>query len=400
MSSPIFFRPALEPTLAEVVGWTGATAPEGADLARCASATSRRSTTPVPATLTFLDNPRYAAALDQTRAAACLVPARYADRVPEGTVALVAKEPYRAVAIVAGHLYPEALRPGSLFGTVGISPSAVVHPEARLEAGVTVDPGAVIGPRAEIGAGTVVGPHAVIGPDVRIGRNCSVGANATVVHALVGDRVILHAGVRIGQDGFGFAMGPGGHLKVPQIGRVVLQDDVEVGANTAIDRGSNRDTVVGEGTKIDNLVQIGHNVVDRSSLRDRLADRHLGLDGARRLCRDGRAGGARGPSHHRRRGADRREVRRHERHPAGERWFGIPAQAAREQFRLHATMKRLASRAPAQPPTEIESLAMPPETCDMPRKCELRTSAVRRHQRTGDEGWTKRRGRTSTRSIS
>jgi UDP-3-O-[3-hydroxymyristoyl] glucosamine N-acyltransferase len=100
----------------------------------------------------------------------------------------------------------------------------------------------------------------VIGPSVRIGRDCTVGAGSTVTHALIGDRVIIHAGVRIGQDGFGYVMGASGHLKVPQIGRVIIQDDVEIGAGSTIDRGANRDTIIGEGTKIDNLVQIGHNV--------------------------------------------------------------------------------------------------------------------------------------------
>ena len=118
----------------------------------------------------------------------------------------------------------------------------------------------MIGPRAEIGAATVIGPGAVIGPDVRIGRDCAIGANASITHALIGDRVIIHAGARIGQDGFGYLPGPGGHRKVPQLGRVIVQDDVEIGANTTIDRGASRDTVIGEGTKIDNLVQIAHNV--------------------------------------------------------------------------------------------------------------------------------------------
>jgi len=111
-----------------------------------------------------------------------------------------------------------------------------------------------------VGARSLIGAHCVIGPGVRIGRDCSIGAQTTVINALIGDRVILHPGVRIGQDGFGFAMSSKGHLKVPQIGRVVIQDDVEIGANTTVDRGSNRDTVIGEGSKIDNLVQIGHNV--------------------------------------------------------------------------------------------------------------------------------------------
>ena len=136
-----------------------------------------------------------------------------------------------------------------------------VHPTARLEEGVRIEPGAIVGREAQIGRGTTIAAGAVVGYRVTIGRGSYVGPGASVTHALVGDRVILHAGVRIGQDGFGFAMGPGGHLKVPQIGRVIIQDDVEIGANSCVDRGALKDTVIGEGTKIDNLVQIGHNVV-------------------------------------------------------------------------------------------------------------------------------------------
>jgi UDP-3-O-[3-hydroxymyristoyl] glucosamine N-acyltransferase len=135
-----------------------------------------------------------------------------------------------------------------------------VNPTARLESGATVEPGAVIGPRAEIGSGTVIGATAVIGADVRIGRECSIGAGCVISDALIGDHVIIHPGCKIGQDGFGFLMGPTGHLKIPQVGRVIIQDDVEIGAGTTIDRGAIRDTVIGEGTKIDNLVQVGHNV--------------------------------------------------------------------------------------------------------------------------------------------
>ena len=157
-------------------------------------------------------------------------------------------------------LFPSATRPGSSFGETGVSPSALVHPSAKLEPGVIVDPGAVIGPGAQIGSGTVIGAGAVIGPNVCVGRNGAIGATATIAAALIGDRVIIHPGAHIGQDGFGFALGPRGHLKVPQVGRVIIQDDVEIGAGTTIDRGANRDTVIGEGAKIDNLVQIGHNV--------------------------------------------------------------------------------------------------------------------------------------------
>ncbi|WP_298429533.1 UDP-3-O-(3-hydroxymyristoyl)glucosamine N-acyltransferase [Rhodoblastus sp.] len=255
-----FFCRAATPTLAEIIEWTGAKPVGEPDLGVRIFDVSPLDRAR-PGDLVFLENPKYADQLAATRATACLVSERYADRAPPGVAALVVKEPYRACAQVTARLYPEAARPGSWFDGHGVSPGANVHPLARLEADVIVDPGAVIGPHAEIGAGAVIGPNAVIGPRVRIGRNSAIGAGATICNALIGDRVIIHPGARIGQDGFGFAMSPRGHLKVPQIGRVIIQDDVEIGANSTIDRGANRDTIIGEGTKIDNLVQIAHNVV-------------------------------------------------------------------------------------------------------------------------------------------
>ncbi|HZW46819.1 MAG TPA: UDP-3-O-(3-hydroxymyristoyl)glucosamine N-acyltransferase, partial [Microvirga sp.] len=203
-----------------------------------------------PNDLAYMDNPAYVGVLSVTRAGACLVTPRFAAKVPPHTVAIVTPQAYRVFAQVMGKMFPSAMRPESSFAATGISPGSFVHPSARLEHGVTVDPGAVIGPYAEIGAGTIVGAHAVIGPHVKIGRGCSLGAHVSVSSAFIGNRVILHPGVRIGQDGFGFAMGPQGHLKVPQIGRVIIQDDVEIGANSTVDRGASRDTVIGEGTKI------------------------------------------------------------------------------------------------------------------------------------------------------
>lgn len=210
-----------------------------------------------PSHLSFFDNRKYLPQLQVTKAGACLVSAQFADRVPAGTVALVARAPYRAFALALALFYPEALRckAGAAGAEERISPSAVI------EEGTEIEPGAVIGPEARIGRGTRIAAGAVIGYRVTVGRDCYIGPLASVMHALVGDRVILHAGVRIGQDGFGFAMSPLGHLKVPQVGRVIIQDDVEIGANSTVDRGALKDTVIGEGTKIDNLVQIGHNVV-------------------------------------------------------------------------------------------------------------------------------------------
>ncbi len=182
------------------------------------------------------------------------------ESVPNGVAALVSEKPYHAYGLALALLYPTSLRPQPLTGEKGVSKSAHVAISATIEEDVIIEPGAVIGDGAAIGTGSVILPGAVIGAGVQIGRNTTIGANTTITNALIGDHVIIHSGVQIGQDGFGFAMGASGHHKVPQIGRVIIQDKVEIGANTAIDRGANRDTVIGEGTKIDNLVQIGHNV--------------------------------------------------------------------------------------------------------------------------------------------
>jgi UDP-3-O-[3-hydroxymyristoyl] glucosamine N-acyltransferase len=207
--------------------------------------------------LAFLDNKKYLPLLSGTAAGACLVQPAFADRLPGGCAGLLTKSPYRAFAQALAMFYPQALRPR----ICAAGQRQMVDPSARIEDGAAIQPGAVVAAEAVIGRGTVVAAGAVVGYRCTVGRDSFIGAGATVSHALLGDRVIVHAGVRIGQDGFGFAMGPRGHLKVPQIGRVIIQDDVEIGANTTIDRGALKDTIIGEGTKIDNLVQIGHNVV-------------------------------------------------------------------------------------------------------------------------------------------
>ena len=353
MSDPVFFRRALAPTLAEIVAWTGATASVGANLELRITGIAPLDLG-APGDLVFLDNPKYAEALATTRASACLLAERYAARAPAHVVTLVSADPYRAFAKVVATLYPEAAQPGSVFGSAGVSPGSYVHPEARLEAGVIVDPGAVIGPRAAIGEGTVIGAHAVIGPDVRIGRGCSIGAQASVANALIGNRVILHPGVRVGQDGFGFAMGPKGHLKVPQIGRVVIQNDVEIGANSTVDRGANRDTIIGEGTKIDNLVQIGHNVTIG---RHCVIVSHVGIAGSVEIGDFVVLGGQVGIAGHLRIGAGAQigaqsgvmgDV------PAGQRWGGTPATSIRDFFRRHAVLDKLISKDSSLATSEVK----------------------------------------------
>ncbi|MGI9476198.1 MAG: UDP-3-O-(3-hydroxymyristoyl)glucosamine N-acyltransferase [Hyphomicrobiaceae bacterium] len=210
-----------------------------------------------PSDISFFNNRKYLPQLRTTSAGACLVAANFADQLPSETAALIVPEPYHAFAATLALYYPDSQYPRILDDMR----DGNISPSAQLEEGVIVEPTAVIGPEVRIGAGTRICAGAVVGYRCTIGRDCFVGPRVTLTHTLMGNSVTVHAGASIGQDGFGFAMSPSGHSKVPQIGRVVIQDDVDIGANSTIDRGALNDTIIGQGTKIDNLVQIGHNVV-------------------------------------------------------------------------------------------------------------------------------------------
>jgi len=204
--------------------------------------------------LSFLDNQKYVAAFESSAVTACIAAPKFADRAPAGMALLLSNEPYKAYARAAAMFYPTQ-KPEA-----GIAPSAFISATAVVGEGCRIDPGAFVGDRVQLGMHCHIAANAVIEEAVTIGDETVIGANASLSHCDIGARALIHPGVRIGQRGFGFAIDPEGHVMVPQLGGVIVGDDVEIGANTTVDRGAGPDTVIGAGTMIDNLVQIGHNV--------------------------------------------------------------------------------------------------------------------------------------------
>jgi len=204
--------------------------------------------------VSFFDNSKYVEQFLRSNAGACFVRPKFADQVPATMAALLTEDPYRCYALTAQRFYPAPRT------APGIHATAVIDPTAKIGKDVAIGPGAVISAEAIIGDRANIDANAVIYRGVTIGEDSCIGSSSTISHAIIGNRVLIHRGVHIGQDGFGFALGRDGHVKVPQLGRVVIEDDVEIGSGTTIDRGTGPDTFIGEGTKIDNLVMIGHNV--------------------------------------------------------------------------------------------------------------------------------------------
>ncbi|KAE9514549.1 UDP-3-O-(3-hydroxymyristoyl)glucosamine N-acyltransferase [Candidatus Liberibacter asiaticus] len=202
----------------------------------------------------FLNN------IEKCKASAIICSQDIVPFIPKNIPCLLSDKPEVSFAIAGSILYPQAMHMEASSFEGGISPQAFLGEDVKIEDGVVIAPMAVVYPGVEIGRKTYVGPGSVIGAGVRIGRNCSIGAGSSIYSSLIGNSVILHSGVRIGNDGFGYARGVSDIHKIVHIGRVIIQDKVEIGANSAIDRGTMDDTIIGENTKIDNQVQIGHNV--------------------------------------------------------------------------------------------------------------------------------------------
>jgi UDP-3-O-[3-hydroxymyristoyl] glucosamine N-acyltransferase len=285
------------------------------------------------ASVSFFADRRYRAALNGTSAGACFLPPEHADLAPEGCARLLTREPHAAYARAAKQLHR---------ARVHRAEDAAVHPDAEVDPAATLAPGVVVGPGARIGAGTVVKANAVIGPGVSIGRDCRIGANAVVLFASLGDRVRILSGAVIGEAGFGVTTGSEGVIDVPQLGRVLIEDEVTVGANTTVDRGAWDDTTIGAHTKIDNLVQVAHNV---RLGRNCMLAAHTGISGSVVVGDGAVFGGRAGIADHLTIGAGARiaaaagvmkDV------PPGEMWVGSPARPIRRFMRETAWLARAA----------------------------------------------------------
>jgi UDP-3-O-[3-hydroxymyristoyl] glucosamine N-acyltransferase len=253
MTDPRFFAPVGPLTLGQLAERTGAKIAAGARDLRLVDVATLE--TAGPQHVSFLDNRKYIDSFARSRAGAAFVHPDVASRAPAGMALLLTPEPYKAYALAAQAFHPPApLRPG-------IAPSAIVDPSARIGEGCEIAAHVVIGAGATIGRDSRIEANSVIGDRVVVGMAARIAVNVSLSHCVIGDRVRILPGARIGQEGFGFALDPDGPVRVPQVGRVMIGDDVEIGANTTIDRGAGPDTVIGDGTMIDNLVQIGHNVV-------------------------------------------------------------------------------------------------------------------------------------------
>ena len=291
-----------------------------------------------PNDVSFLDNRRFASILKQTLAGAVIVHPDMQALVPAATVPILTTEPHVGWAQVAALFHP----------VPPVSPG--IHPSAIVAQGVVIDPSTEVGSLCVIEAGVEIGPRcrigpcAVIGSGVVIGPDCRIGAHVSLSYAVLGARVYVYPGARIGQEGFGFAPTKTGFLTAPQLGQVILEDDVEVGANTTIDRGSTRDTVIGAGSRLDNLVQIGHNVVLG---RCCIIVAQVGIAGSTVLEDFVQVGGQAALDGHLRIGSGARigaQAGVISDTPSGAEVLGSPAQPKRDFFRQVATLKRMARR--------------------------------------------------------
>jgi UDP-3-O-[3-hydroxymyristoyl] glucosamine N-acyltransferase len=287
--------------------------------------------------LSFLGSGKYSALFARSRAGVVLVDPELRDAPGGARARVIVTKPMEKMLTVLPKLYRQKVV------LPGVAPTARIGSGATLGERVSIGDYAVIAAGARIGDDTVVDPHAVVGEGARVGASCHLHSHSTIyAQATLGDRVVIHSGVRIGSDGFGYVFRDGAHNKIPHVGGCVIGDDVEIGANTTIDRGSIGDTVIGAGTKIDNLVQIGHNVRIGKLC---LLMAQVGVAGSV-IVEDGCIiAGQAGLAGHLTVGAGARIAARagvFGNVPAGETWSGYPARPHRESLRASAALLKLA----------------------------------------------------------
>lgn len=252
MADPRFFPPPLARPLGELLAAAGFPSPDDARAQDLLIAGADELATAGPGDLALVASRAYAEGLEDTRAGAVIVAPEFAARVPAGSVPIPADAPHALFVTLLDLLYPDLTR-----ALAGVERPDL--PEPFIEEGVVLGANVVLGRGVEIGRNTRIGPNTVIGPGVAIGRNCVIGANCTLECAYLGNEVVVHAGARIGTDGFGWLSHGKANRKIPQLGRIIVQDRCQVGPNATLDRGALGDTVLGENTKLGNLVVIGHN---------------------------------------------------------------------------------------------------------------------------------------------
>lgn len=337
MADPRFFHKAKTLSISDILDITGCDVADHVDRSAHFSDVAALSTANSD-DLSFLDNIKYKDDFAETKAGACFVSPKFVDLAPKSLICLVSKSPYKAYALTAQAFYPETKPETNISSSANISDTAKIGESATISANV------YIGDHVEIGKNAWIEPNAVIENGVTIGDHCRIGPNTTVSHSMIGDHVRLYPGVKVGQDGFGFAIDLAGHVKVPQLGRVIIEDHVQIGANTTIDRGAGPDTIIGQGTWIDNLVQIGHNVVIGKGC---IIVAHVGISGSTVIEDFVAIGGQAGIAGHLRIGAGARigaQAGVMHNLEGGKEYMGSPAFEKSHFFRQVAALNRLIKR--------------------------------------------------------
>jgi UDP-3-O-[3-hydroxymyristoyl] glucosamine N-acyltransferase len=293
-----------------------------------------------PRHIACFHNKKYLKQFQDTKAGAVIISEENIDKAPKGVPLIISKTAYRSFALVTGLLYPDEAKVGGPSSGI-IHERAIIHPTATIGSNVTIEAGAVIDEGVEIGSNTIVGANTIIAKNVVVGDDCYIGPLVYITHAIIGNEVTIHGGAMIGRSGFGFSADSKGVLRLPQVGRVIIEDNVEIGSNTNIDRGSCEDTIIGSCTMVDAQVMFGHNVQIGSGC---IIVAQSGFAGSSKLANFVQVGGKAAINGHisiedgariAAVSAVMRDVK------AGETVIGYPAEPYRDYMRRESTIRKL-----------------------------------------------------------